>query len=48
MDVDGHESEGVYVGTSNGEVYGSNDLGEHWMRLPGTLPPVLSVTAATF
>jgi len=48
MDVDGHESEGVYVGTSNGEVYGSNDLGEHWMRMPGTLPPVLSVTAATF
>jgi photosystem II stability/assembly factor-like uncharacterized protein len=37
---------GVYVGTSNGEVYASADGGERWTRLPGTLPPVLSVTAA--
>ena len=37
---------GVYVGTSNGEVYASADGGETWQRLPGTLPPVLSVTAA--
>ena len=45
MDTDGLESEGVYVGTSNGEVYASADRGDSWQRLPGTLPPVLSVTA---
>jgi photosystem II stability/assembly factor-like uncharacterized protein len=48
MDTDGLESEGVYVGTTNGAVYGSNDLGEHWQRLPGTLPPIVSVTAAAW
>jgi len=48
MDTDGLESEGVYVGTTNGEVYASNDVGEHWQRLPGTLPPILSVTAASW
>ncbi len=46
LDTDGLDPEGVYVGTSNGEVYASADGGESWMRLPGTLPPVLSVTAA--
>ena len=39
---------GVYVGTSNGQVYGSADGGDHWQRLPGTLPPILSVTCAVF
>jgi photosystem II stability/assembly factor-like uncharacterized protein len=48
LDTDGLDSEGVYVGTSNGEVYASADGGESWMRLPGTLPPILSVTAAVF
>jgi hypothetical protein len=43
--VDGLTPEGVYVGTSNGELYGSRDTGDHWERLPGTLPPILSVTA---
>jgi photosystem II stability/assembly factor-like uncharacterized protein len=46
MDTDGLESEGVYVGTTNGHVYASNDLGETWAKLPGTLPPILGVTAA--
>ena len=46
LDTDGLDPEGVYVGTSNGEVYASADRGEHWQRLPGTLPPILSVTAA--
>ncbi len=46
LDTDGLEPEGVYVGTSNGEVYASADRGDHWQRLPGTLPPILSVTAA--
>jgi hypothetical protein len=46
LDTDGLEQEGVYVGTSNGEVYASADGGDHWQRLPGTLPPILSVTCA--
>jgi len=45
LDTDGLDPEGVYVGTSNGQVYASRDGGDHWQRLPGTLPPVLSVTA---
>ena len=48
LDTDGLDPEGVYVGTTNGEVYASADGGDHWQRLPGTLPPILSVTAATF
>jgi photosystem II stability/assembly factor-like uncharacterized protein len=39
---------GVYVGTTNGAVFASIDGGDHWSRLPGTLPPILSVTAATW
>jgi hypothetical protein len=46
LDTDGLDPEGVYVGTSNGEVYASADGGDSWQRLPGTLPPVLSVTCA--
>jgi hypothetical protein len=44
LDTDGLESEGVYLGTSNGEVYYGEDAGAKWNRLPGTLPPVMSVT----
>jgi photosystem II stability/assembly factor-like uncharacterized protein len=46
LDTDGLPREGVYVGTSNGEVYYGADAGERWQRLPGTLPPVMTVTAA--
>jgi len=46
LDTDGADPEGVYVGTSNGEVFASIDGGDHWQRLPGTLPPILSVTCA--
>jgi photosystem II stability/assembly factor-like uncharacterized protein len=45
MDTDGADNEGVAVGTTNGEVYYGRDGGERWERLPGTLPPILSVTA---
>lgn len=44
MDTDGLEPEGAYVGTSNGQLYTSADGGDHWQRLPGTLPPILSIT----
>jgi photosystem II stability/assembly factor-like uncharacterized protein len=46
LDTDGLEPEGVYVGTSNGQVFAGADGGDHWQRLPGTLPPVLSVSCA--
>jgi photosystem II stability/assembly factor-like uncharacterized protein len=48
LDTDGLDPEGVYVGTSNGQVYASADGGDHWQRLPGTLPPIVSVTAAVY
>ena len=48
LDTDGQDPEGVYVGTSNGQVYASADGGDHWQRLPGTLPPILSVTCAVY
>ena len=48
LDTDGLDPEGVYVGTSNGQVYASADGGDQWQRLPGTLPPVLSVTCVVF
>jgi len=48
LDTDGLDPEGVYVGTSNGQVFASPDGGDHWQRLPGTLPPILSVTCATW
>jgi photosystem II stability/assembly factor-like uncharacterized protein len=43
LDTDGLEPEGVYVGTTNGAIYASADRGDSWQRLPGTLPPVVSV-----
>ena len=47
MDVDGLDGgEGVYVGTTNGQIFASRDGGDSWERLPGTLPPILSVSAA--
>jgi photosystem II stability/assembly factor-like uncharacterized protein len=48
LDTDGLDPEGVYLGTSNGQVFASPDGGDHWQRLPGTLPPILSVTCAAF
>jgi len=48
LDTDGLDPEGVYVGTTNGQVFASSDGGDHWQRLPGTLPPILSVTCATW
>lgn len=48
MDTDAHTPGGVYAGTTNGQVYASVDGGDHWRRLPGTLPPILGVTAAHY
>ena len=48
MDTDGIDPEGIYVGTSNGHTYASIDGGDAWQKLPGTLPPILSVTCAVY
>lgn len=43
MDVDELSPCGVYFGTSSGDVYISADAGEHWTKLPATLPRIMSV-----
>ena len=48
LDTDGLDPEGVYVGASNGQVFASIDGGDHWQRLPGDLPPVLSVSCSVY
>ncbi len=48
MDTDGLDPEGIYVDTSNDQIYVSFDGGDQWQRLPGALAPVLSVTCAVY
>ncbi len=48
MAVDTERSIGVYFGTTNGEVWGSNDEGESWRCLAAHLPHVYSVEVANF
>lgn len=36
---------GIYFGASGGQVFASVDNGDHWRRLPATLPRILSVNA---
>ena len=48
MAVDTERSIGVYFGTTNGEVWGSNDEGESWSCLAAHLPHVYSVEVANF
>ena len=43
MTTDGLEREGIYVGTTGGEVYASQDLGANWQRLPAQLPRITTV-----
>ena len=45
MAVDALDPCGVYVGSTDGRVYASADLGDTWQALPATLPRVLSVRA---
>ncbi len=47
MAVDQHESCGLYVGTTGGQVYASNDSGDSWEPIVRDLPSVLSVTVQT-
>ena len=43
MTVDGLEPEGVYFGTTSGELYVSLDRGVDWQRLPGQYSRILTV-----
>jgi photosystem II stability/assembly factor-like uncharacterized protein len=36
---------GVYLGDASGAMYASNDLGESWRQLQGSLPRILCVEA---
>ncbi len=47
MAVDSLDKCGVYFGTTGGQVYASNDAGEHWKPIVRDLPPVLSVEVQT-
>lgn len=46
MAVDAHDSVGVYVGTTSGEIWGSTDEGESWTCIAKHLPHVISVEVA--
>lgn len=44
MCADGRDPVGIYVGTTNGEIWGSDDEGATFRRLIGDLPHIYSVT----
>jgi photosystem II stability/assembly factor-like uncharacterized protein len=48
MAVDAQSEIGVYVGTTNGEVWGSTDEGERWRCLASHLPHIYCLEAAEF
>ena len=48
LTTDQADPAGVYVGTTTGELYASRDEGDSWKALTSTLPPILSVHAATW
>jgi photosystem II stability/assembly factor-like uncharacterized protein len=39
------DADGVYFGTTSGDVYATADAGDTWHQLPGTLPRILCVRA---
>jgi photosystem II stability/assembly factor-like uncharacterized protein len=47
MATDTLDSCGVYFGTTGGQVYASNDAGDHWAPIVRDLPAVLSVEVQT-
>jgi len=48
LQVDPANPQRVIVGTENFGLFISDDSGDSWQRLPGDLPPVLSVTCAVY
>ena len=47
MTIDGHDSPGLYFGTSTGQLFASTDEGDSWSELAGYLPPIWSVEVST-
>jgi hypothetical protein len=45
MDADALTPAGVYFGTTAGELFGSADEGDSWMRLATGLPRIQGVVA---
>lgn len=45
--VDAMPTPGVYIGTNTGQLFASNDEGDHWDAVPAFFPPISSVTAVT-
>jgi len=43
MSIDGHDTPGLYFGTSTGQLFASADEGESWSEIASYLPPVWSV-----
>ncbi len=43
MSADGGDPLGLYFGTTSGEVWASNDEGEHWQCIAAHLPEIYSV-----
>jgi photosystem II stability/assembly factor-like uncharacterized protein len=43
--TDNNDPAGVYVGTQNGQLYGSRNEGDSWSTIAEYLPPILSVEA---
>jgi photosystem II stability/assembly factor-like uncharacterized protein len=46
MAIDGHDTPGLYVGTSTGQVFASADEGESWSEIASYLPAISSVEVA--
>jgi photosystem II stability/assembly factor-like uncharacterized protein len=47
MAVDSLDPCGVYFGTTGGQVYASNNSGDHWVAIARDFPPVLSIEVQT-
>ena len=46
MNSDRQDPLGIYLGTTDGQVWGSRDEGRTWAKLADYLPEVLAVEAA--
>jgi photosystem II stability/assembly factor-like uncharacterized protein len=44
LDVDHLSPCGVYLGSTAGDVFVSNDAGDTWQQIPATFPRILSVS----